>query len=439
MNERSPSRRRFLETSSRAVVAAATVGTAVSLTSGVHAAGNDQLKLGVVGFGDRGASAEAQALMADRGVRLVAIGDAFSDRMESRYARLKQGSTNGFKIPEPEDVVSRVDVPPERRYVGFDAYKHVIDQVDVVILTATPHFRPRHLEYAVDKGVHIFAEKPIATDAPGVRRCLLASEAAKKKSLALVSGLCWRYHHPRRATMKRILDGTIGEPVAIETVYNAGAVWGPRRSRAQVGSEMEYQMRNWYYYTWLSGDGIVEQAVHALDTMAWALRDEVPIKCWGSGGRQTRTDPKYGNIFDHFNIVYEYPNDVRGYHSSRHWSGAHSKISDYVRGTKGFCDVWKHTIRGESSWQYEGPNNNMYLTEHEELFRSIRAGKPIHNGEYMCRSTMLGIMGRMAAYTGQEITWEMALNSKERLGPEEYAWDDLPVPSVAEPGVTKFF
>lgn len=439
MNEISRTRRGFLGSSALTVAAAAGVTSTLGLSRGVPAAGADLLKVGVVGFGDRGASAAAQALMADPGARLFAIGDVFADRMEERYRRLKQGAATGIRIDKPEEIVPRVDVPPDRRFVGFDAYKQVIDQVDVVLLTSTPHFRPGHLAYAVEKGVHIFAEKPVATDAPGLRRCLAAVEVARKKNIALVSGLCWRYHHPRRATMRRVLDGAIGEPVAIETIYNVGGVWGPRRTRAQVGSEMELQLRNWYYYTWLSGDGIVEQAVHALDTMAWALRDQVPLKCWGSGGRQTRTEPRYGNIYDHFNLVYEYPNDVRGYHSSRQWSGSDSKISDYVRGTRGYCDVWKHTIRGETSWRYQGPDNNMYLTEHEELFRSIRAGKPINNGVYMCQSTLLAIMGRMAAYTGKEITWEMALNSKESLGPREYAWGDLPVRPVARPGATKFF
>lgn len=253
-----------------------------------------------------------------------------------------------------------------------------------------------------------------------------------------MAGLCWRYHHPRRATLQRILDGTIGDPVAIETVYNVGGVWPPRRTRAEVSSEMEYQLRNWYYYTWLSGDGIVEQAVHGLDTMAWAMRDKPPIKCWGTRGRQTRTDAQFGNIFDHFSIVYEYPDDVRGYHTSRHWAGASQKINDYVRGTKGFCDVWKHTIHGEQPWQYNGPDNNMYQTEHDDLFRSIRTGKRIDNGIYMCHSTLLAIMGRMAAYTGQEITWEMALKSQEDLRPPAYEWGNAPRRPVAIPGQTEF-
>jgi predicted dehydrogenase len=210
---------------------------------------------------------------------------------------------------------------------------------------------------------------------------------------------------------------------------------------------MEYQMRNWYYYTWLSGDHIVEQAVHGIDTMAWALGDQPPLQCWGSGGRQVRTDPMYGNIYDHFSVVYEYPNDVRGYHNCRHWRGSANQTKDFILGSDGFCEVFgrqnpqepringKH---GKDNWRYRGPKANMYQTEHDELFASIRAGNPIHNGQYAASSTLLAIMARMAAYTGQVITWEMALNSMEDLSPNQYAWGDAPIRPVPIPGITKF-
>ena len=197
-------------------------------------------------------------------------------------------------------------------------------------------------------------------------------------------------------------------------------------------------MRNWYYYDWLSGDHIVEQAVHGMDTMAWALGDEPPIQCWGIGGRQVRTDPKYGNIFDHFSLVYEYPDDVRGYHTCRHWAGAESRVKDYVLGAKGTCDVFGSRITGPNTWRYRGPNTNMYQAEHDELFASIRSGKPIANGQAAAHSTLLAIMGRMAAYTGKVITWEMALNSKEDLGPAKYEWGDAPQRPVPKPGLTVF-
>jgi predicted dehydrogenase len=201
---------------------------------------------------------------------------------------------------------------------------------------------------------------------------------------------------------------------------------------------MEYQLRNWYYYTWLSGDHICEQAVHGLDTMAWVMREQPPIQCWGTGGRQVRTAPRFGNIYDHFSIVYEYPNQVRGYHSCRHWHATAVKVHDQVLGTHGTCDVFAHRITGEKKWRYSGENNNMYQTEHDELFASIRSGTPINNGDYMCHSTMLAIMGRMAAYTGSVITWDMAMNSQENLSPPQYEWGDVPMRPIARPGETKF-
>ena len=425
MRDDHPNRRAFVTRSAATLATAA--ATRTFLTANAHAAGSDTLKVGLIGCGGRGTGAAEQALTADKNVKLVAVADAFKDRLEESLSAL-----NGSPVS------ARVDVPAERRYVGFDAYKDVIDQVDVAILTTPPHFRPMHLAYAVEKGVHTFVEKPVATDAPGVRSVLKTIEDAKKKNLALVSGLCWRYHEPRRETMKRVADGAIGKIVAVETTYNSGGVWDPRKAREECGSDMEYQMRNWYYHVWLSGDHIVEQAVHGIDTMAWALGDEPPTLCWGSGGRQVRTDPMYGNIYDHFSIVYEYPNGVRGYHNSRHWRGTDQRTKDVVLGTKGACDVFTHRITGESPWRYSGASNNMYQTEHDDLFASIRAGKPINNGLYAARSTLLAIMGRMAAYTGEKITWEQALNSREDLGPARYVWGEAPRQPVPRPGTTKF-
>jgi myo-inositol 2-dehydrogenase / D-chiro-inositol 1-dehydrogenase len=436
MREPSTTRRTFVKETA-ATLAAAAAATQMDLIPNAHAAGSDTLRVGLIGCGDRGTGAAEQALTADSNTRLVAMADAFQDRIESSLEQLK-----GPKVG------ARVDVPSDRQYVGFDAYKNVIDQVDVVLLATPPHFRPLHLAYAVEKGIHSFVEKPVATDAPGVRAVLQLVEDAKKKNLSLVSGLCWRYYSPRREAMKRVADGAIGDIVAVETTYNSSGVWEPRRTRDQVKSDMEYQMRNWYYYTWLCGDHIVEQAVHALDTMAWALGDEPPTRCWGTGGRQVRTDPKYGNIYDHFSVVYEYPNNVRGYHNCRHWNGTDRQVKDYVLGSKGICDVFGTQPANfpviisrspdESKWNYRGPRANMYQAEHDELFASIRAGKPINNGLYAARSTLLAIMGRMAAYTGQVITWEMALNSKENLGPAEYVWGDAPKPTIAHPGVTRY-
>jgi predicted dehydrogenase len=424
MNDATPTRRTFLMSGTAAVATTA----ALNLGTVAHAAGSDRLKVGLVGCGGRGTGAAEEALKADKNVTLVAMADAFPDRLADSLSTLKGLS----------EIADRVDVPAERQYNGFDAYKQVIDQVDVVLLTTPPGFRPIHYAYAVQKGIHAFVEKPIAVDGPGVRSFIESSKEAKAKGLSLVAGLCWRYHNPRVETMKRVRDGAIGKIVAIETIYNSGGVWEPRRSHEEVKSEMEYQMRNWYYYDWLSGDHIVEQAVHAIDTMGWALGDEPPAKCWGSGGRQVRTDPRYGNIFDHFNVVYEYADGTRGYHSSRHWSGTAQQTNNYIMGSKGVCDVFAHKITGENNWRYRGPSNSMYQTEHDVLFSSIRAGKPLNDGLFVARSSLLAIMGRDAAYTGEVITWDKALNSKKSLVPAEFAWGDAPTRPVPRPGVTKF-
>jgi predicted dehydrogenase len=427
MREANSSRRTFLMQSTSSAVAVAASAAPISLMASAHAAGSDTLKIGLVGCGGRGTGAAEQALTADKNVKLIAMADAFQDRLDESHSTLTSSH-----------IADRVDVPADRRYVGFDAYKQVIDQVDVVLLATPPGFRPQHYAYAVQKGIHAFVEKPIATDAPGVRAFLKASEEAKVKGLSLVSGLCWRYHNPRRETMNRVLDGAIGPVIGVETTYNSNGVWEPRKSRSECQSEMEYQMRNWYYYDWLSGDHIVEQAVHGIDTMAWALGDEPPLRCFGSGGRQVRVDPKYGNIYDHFSIVYEYANDVRGYHTCRHWAGTDTRVKDYVLGAEGICDVFDHKISGKNKWRYRGPNPNMYQAEHDEMFAALRAGAPVHNGLYAARSTLLAIMARMAAYTGSVITWEMAMNSQEDLMPKKYAWADAPQRPVPQPGFTKF-
>ena len=422
MRDSKTNRRTFLMHAG-AVAAASTV----ELAHVAHASGSDTLKVGLVGCGGRGTGAAEQALAADKNVRLVAMADAFSDYLENSLAALKSS-------PHTD----RVDVPPDRRYVGFDAYKNVIDQVDVVLLTTPPGFRPLHLGYAVEKGVHSFVEKPVATDATGVRKVLALCDEAKSRNLALVSGLCWRYHQPRRETMARVRDGAIGDIVAVETTYDSTGVWEPKKARDEVGSDMEYQMRNWYYHCWLSGDHIVEQAVHALDTMAWALGDEPPQQCWGVGGRASRIDPKYGDIWDHFALVYEYDKGVRGYHQCKHWRDTDVRVKDYILGSKGQCDVFGSKITGENAWRYRGPKTDMYQTEHDEMFASIRAANPINNGLYAARSTLIGIMGRTAAYTGQVITWDMALNSKETLVPEQFTWGELEARAVPRPGVTRY-
>jgi len=427
VSSQSASRRDFLRGSTAAVAATLSTGLAVPL---VHAAGSGTIKVGLVGCGGRGSGAAEQALTADSGTTLVAMADAFQDRLDDSLSELKGSS-----------VAARVDVPKDRQYTGFEAYKHVIDQVDLVLLTTPPHFRPLHLAYAVEKGVNAFVEKPMAVDGPGLRKFVQACKDAQAKNLSLVNGFCWRYDGPRRETMKQVFDGKIGDVVAIETTYNSHGVWDPRKIRERCSSDMEYQMRNWYYYCWLSGDHIVEQAVHGLDTMGWATGDKLPIRCWGVGGRQSRTDPKYGNIWDHFSVVYEYPNDVRGYHHCRHWANTPNQVKDYILGTKGMADVFGNAITGANKWRYRSPKTkkgDMYQIEHDEMFAAIRAGKPINNGEKAASSTLLALMGRTAAYTGQVITPEKILNSKEDLSPPKYEFGPLAMPPVPVPGTSKF-
>jgi predicted dehydrogenase len=336
----------------------------------------------------------------------------------------------------------KVDVKDDFCFVGFDAYEKLLGlkEVDLVILTAPPGFRPLHLQAAVAAGKHIFAEKPVAVDAPGVRAVLKACEEARRKSLAVVSGLCWRYDNGMRETFARIHDGMVGDVVTLQCTYNTGGLWMVPRQPAW--SDMEWQLRNWLYFTWLSGDHNVEQHIHSLDKMAWAMKDHYPVRATGIGGRQVRTAPEYGHIFDHHYVVYEYANGVKLFSCCRQQNGCANDVTDHIMGTQGTCDVMKYTIKGQHRWRYSpspgAKDDGMYQNEHNELIASIRAGRPINNGDYMTKSTLMAIMGRMATYTGQMITWERALNSHEDLSPARYEFGSLPTPPVARPGITKF-
>lgn len=428
------SRREFVKASAAAAAAGFAINAQLARTA--HAAGDDTLKVGLIGCGGRGRGAAIQALKADPNTRLVALGDAFADQIESSVNLLKKAD---------EETADRVDVPPERCFVGFDAFQQVIDcGVDVVLLAAPPHFRPQHLEACIAAGKHVFAEKPVAVDAPGIRRVLAACETAKQKNLAVVSGLCWRYDARARASIEQVHDGAVGKIVAMHSSYNSsrpGKEW-PMRREANW-SDMEWQLRNWYWFTWLSGDHIVEQAVHSMDKAAWAVKDEPPVSAVSLGGLQARPEQPTGTIYDHHAVVYEHASGMKHFHNCRQQPGCANDVSTEIVGVKGVCDVEKGVIRnhdGNVLWKYSGPKGRqMHQAEHDELFASLRAGKPINNGEYMAKSTLLAILGRMASYTGQKITWEEALNSKEDLSPPQYAWDaKLEVPPIAVPGVTTF-
>ncbi|HEY6564425.1 MAG TPA: Gfo/Idh/MocA family oxidoreductase, partial [Pirellulaceae bacterium] len=410
-------RRQFLQAAGAALSAGALVHNA--FPQGVHPGGNEVLRLGLVGAGGRGMGAVVDALTADPETRLVAIADTFLDR--ARDAR--------EMLTRQTEIAARIQVPDDALFSDFDGYRRAIDAgIDVVILATPPHFRPDHLEYAVKAGKHCFVEKPVAVDAPGYHRVRKICEEARRSKLAVVSGLCYRYDDAVVETIRRIQDGAIGEILAIESHYNAGTLW--HRGDQPTWSRMEYQIRNWLYYTWLSGDHIVEQAVHSLDKTAWLLDDASPVSASGMGGRQQRVQPEFGHIYDHHTVFYEYPQGVRVFFTCRQMDGCENYVDEVVIGTRGKARILAHRIepRDGSAWEYDGPPVNMYGAEHVALFRSIRQGTPLDNGTYMANSTMIALMGRMASYSGQKVTWEQCLANPERLGPTNYAWTDLPEP-----------
>jgi predicted dehydrogenase len=420
------SRRTFLKNSA----AMALAGTAASWARpapGAFAGGDDVLRVALIGCGSRGTGAASQALQADSRVKLTAMADAFEDRLELSLATLK-------KSPE---VAEKIDVAPDHKFVGFDAYQQAIDSgVDVVLLTTPPHFRPMHFKAAIAAGKHVFAEKPVAVDAPGVQDVLATAEEARRKKLSVVSGLCLRYDAAYREAMSRLHDGAIGDVHTLLANDYRGPIWV--KPRQPDWSDMTWQMRNWYYFKWLCGDFNVEQHVHNLDVCAWAMQG-YPTRAVGMGGRQVRTSEEFGDIYDHHSVVYEYESGARLISNTRQQAGCYNNISTVFVGSKGHADISERrsTITGSTTWRYDAKHKNMYQVEHDELFASIRAGQPINNGDYMAYSTLLAIMGRMATYTGKEITWDQALNSSEALVPEAYAWDAKPPKvEIAMPGLT---
>ena len=423
---RAPATRREL------LKAAGAVGALAALPIARAAAG-EEIRVGLIGCGGRGTGAASQALAADPGVRLVAMADAFEDRISESLAALKA---------EPA-VASRVEVGPAGRFVGFDAYRELIaSDVDVVLLCTPPHFRPIHLRAAVEAGKHVFAEKPAAVDAPGVRSVLASCALAKEKKLSVVSGLCLRFDDGFRETLKRLHDGAVGEVVALLANDLRGGRW--TKPKQPGWSEMTYQMRNWYNFTWLSGDFNVEQHVHFLDVCTWVMNGQYPVKAVGMGGRQVLRGEEYGQIYDHFAVTYEYADGVRLVSTCRQQPGCKNDLGVTVLGTGGRAELSERRkglrIRGKNGdWSFDGRKNDMYQAEHDALFASIREGTPINHGDYLAGSTLLAILGRMAAYTGQEVTWEMARDSKEDLSPSGYSWDAAPPASrEAMPGQTPF-
>lgn len=422
------SRRQFLKTG-----AAASLLPLLGSVTPVFAAGTDRVRIGLVGCGGRGMGAVRNCLAADPSVQLVAIGDAFADRIEAALTEFTKGggSNTETRPPLPADQYA---VTRERCFTGFDAYKQVINSgIDLVLLVTPPQFRPMHLKAAIEAGVHVFTEKPVAVDPTGARLVMQVADLAAQKKLSIVAGTQRRYSADYLETMARIKDGAIGDLTGGSCYWLQGALW--HRGRKPEWSEMEYQMRNWLYFTWLSGDHIVEQHMHNLDVMNWAFGGP-PVKALGMGGRQSRTDPKYGNAWDHFSIEYEYASGARVQSLCRQVDGTAMRVAERLTGTKGSANP-SGTITGPQAWKFDSPLKNPYDQEHVALIRGIRSGTPINDGRQVAESTLTAILGRMSAYTGREVSYAWLLEaSKLDLTPAAFAWGDAPAVEIAIPGKT---
>jgi myo-inositol 2-dehydrogenase/D-chiro-inositol 1-dehydrogenase len=390
------------------------------------------IKVGLVGCGGRGSGAASQALAADDYAELTAVADIDQAQIDNCLRQLKRIQKSA----------ERVKVDPARQYLGLDAFQKVIEsKPDVVLLATPPGFRPVHLAACIEASKHVFCEKPIATDAFGVRSVLQTTDKAAAKNLSLVSGFCWRYNNMIQETFDQMEKGAIGKIIAYYATYYTSPVKPmPAASTRPAGmSDVEWQIRNWYNFVWLCGDSIVEQAIHSVDKIAWAMHDEPPVSCVGVGGRAIPAEG--GNIYDHFEVNYLYANGTRAFLANRQIPGCYNENSDYVMGSEGTCTIGRGPIpriEGKTNWAFSGQQYNMYQKEHDMLFAAIRKNQPINNGKRMATSTLLGIMGRMAAYTGQQVTWDQAMNSQEKLVPDRIDWKGtMEVRPRAEPGVTK--
>ncbi len=424
-------RRDFIRTASTAPLAASVSGAGF-----LHAAaGADKIRVGVVGCGGRGTGAAIDCVNASPDVVITALGDLFPDSIERSYKRLQERLKK-----------ENMAATPETCFTGWDSCAKVVAAgVDLVILAAPPFFRPQHLKTAVDAGKHVFMEKPVAVDPPGVRSVIATSEIAAQKNLAIVAGTQRRHQAHYVEVMKRIAGGDLGEIVAGQCYWNMGSLWVERAAQnwadriIKKWSDMEWQVRNWLFTVWCSGDHLVEQHMHNIDVINWALGTH-PVKCTGMGGRAARTDPMFGNVYDHFAVEYEYPNGARILSMCRQTGGAAENVSERVVGTRGvaYTDPAKGTITGEIPYANEKPSPNPYVQEHVNLIAGIRAGKPLNEGRQVAESTLTAIMGRMSAYTGRALSWEWVMNSsKLDLTPPHLAFEELPPLEIAVPGKTK--
>jgi myo-inositol 2-dehydrogenase / D-chiro-inositol 1-dehydrogenase len=438
-------RRAFLKTSLSGA-AAATLLAQTNLARTVHAAGSDTIKIALVGCGGRGSGAALNALSTAGPTKLWAMADAFADRLESSHAGLAQRFGK------------QVEVPPERRFVGLDAYRQAIDALDpgsVVLLATPPAFRPMHLEYAVQQGRHVFMEKSFAVDAPGIRRVLRAGETAKQKNLKVASGLMWRHDKAREECVRRLHDGAIGEIHTLRT-YRMHAAVGSFPKAADT-SELVYQLRNFNNFTWLNASFFVDWLIHNIDVCCWA-KNAWPVAAQGQGGRQVRTEP--GQMYDHYAVEYTFADGCRLYAQGRHITNCYDIFSDFAHGSKGSAILMEslaapksriyknqNQIPENETWRYDGPTPDPYQVEHDLLFQAIRQDQPYNEVERAAKGAMTAILGRMAAESGQMITWDDALASNVELAPglDKLTWESTPpiVPDkdgrypIPMPGLTK--
>jgi predicted dehydrogenase len=413
-----------------------------------HAAPDDKIIVGVIGCGGRGTGAALDVVKAAtniiyplegyhtedaeegaramaQGIEILALADVFPDRLNNCKLQLDKV---GIKVQE------------KYCFTGFDAYKKLLEipQINYVILATPPHFRPIHLRAAIEAGKNVFMEKPAAVDATGVRSVIESGEVARQKGLAIGAGTHRRRENLTRQIIGKIHDGDIGKIKALYTEFLIGELWSV--DRLAGWSDMEYQLRNWLYYTYLGGDLIVEQFIHTIDVMNWAVGAH-PTKAVALGGRQVRTDPKFGNIFDHISVQFEYPDGVLGFCQDRQINGCVNRVRDLIIGAEGRAFLGYPTyIQYDDgrSWRSRDDEGNAYQIEHEEIIKSIREGNPVNEARQVAESTLTAIMGREAAYSGREITWDDILNSKQDLTLKEYMLGDMPMPPVAMPGKYKF-
>ncbi|MEM7145659.1 MAG: Gfo/Idh/MocA family oxidoreductase [Verrucomicrobiota bacterium] len=427
------SRRHFIKTSGAAAGAVAATIPSFSIGENLK---TKKLKVGQIGCGGRGNGAASQALKADENVELWAVAELYQEKIDTGLAVVSKGNKG------------KINCPPKRQFVGLDAWEKVLNSgVDVVLLTTTPAFRPMMFEEAVKRGIHVFCEKPMGVDVPGVLRVAAAAKEAKQKGLSVMSGFCWRYNQARREAFKKIQDGEIGDVRSVYASYYTSPVKTipEGKVKPEQMSDVEWQISNWHNFIWLSGDSIVEQAIHSVDKIAWAMGDVTPLTAVGMGGRE-QPNPG-GQIYDHFAVCYEFPNNIRCFMNSRQQRGTYNENADYVTCTDGVLVIGRSSDpyivnkEGRPIWRYRSKENsadtaNMYQQEHDELFASIRNDSAHNDGEWMCNSTLIGIMGRNAAYTGQLIKWEDVLADETNLMPDSIKWDSyLDIGPTPVPGM----